>query len=99
MTSCVNKNGSSIKIAVCLVAMLFIGCFAGVDVWAATNAAEGAKTAGSLGISIDWPRQGAGSAGLAEPLKIVLLLTVLAVLPAIVIATTSFTRTIIVLSM
>jgi flagellar biosynthesis protein FliP len=36
---------------------------------------------------------------IAEPLKIVLLLTVLALLPAIVIAMTSFTRTIIVLSM
>lgn len=41
-----------------------------------------------------------GSAGaLAQPLRIVLLLTVMAVLPAIVIAMTSFTRTIIVLSM
>lgn len=36
---------------------------------------------------------------LAQPLRIVLLLTVLALLPAIVIAMTSFTRTIIVLSM
>jgi flagellar biosynthesis protein FliP len=36
---------------------------------------------------------------IAQPLRIVLLLTVLAVLPAIVIAMTSFTRTIIVLSM
>jgi flagellar biosynthesis protein FliP len=36
---------------------------------------------------------------LAEPLKVIVLLTVLAVLPAIVIAMTSFTRTIIVLSM
>ena len=41
----------------------------------------------------------AGGAGLAQPLRIVLLLTVLALLPAIVIAMTSFTRTIIVLSM
>jgi len=41
---------------------------------------------------------GAG-ATLAQPLRIVLLLTVLALLPAIVIAMTSFTRTIIVLSM
>jgi flagellar biosynthesis protein FliP len=41
-----------------------------------------------------------GSAGaLAQPLRIVLLLTALALLPAIVIAMTSFTRTIIVLSM
>lgn len=36
---------------------------------------------------------------IAEPLRIVLLLTALALLPAIVIAMTSFTRTIIVLSM
>lgn len=36
---------------------------------------------------------------IAQPLRIVLLLTVLALLPAIVIAMTSFTRTIIVLSM
>jgi flagellar biosynthetic protein FliP len=41
----------------------------------------------------------AGGASLAQPLRIVLLLTVLALLPALVIATTSFTRTIIVLSM
>jgi flagellar biosynthetic protein FliP len=41
---------------------------------------------------------GSGST-LAQPLRIVLLLTVLALLPAIVIAMTSFTRTIIVLSM
>jgi flagellar biosynthesis protein FliP len=40
-----------------------------------------------------------GGTALAQPLRIVLLLTVLALLPAIVIAMTSFTRTIIVLSM
>lgn len=42
-----------------------------------------------------------GKAGesLAQPLRIVLLLTLLALLPAVVIAMTSFTRTIIVLSM
>jgi flagellar biosynthetic protein FliP len=40
----------------------------------------------------------ASGASIAEPLKIVLLLTVLALLPAIIIAMTSFTRTIIVLS-
>lgn len=50
---------------------------------------------GALGISIDWP----ASASLAQPLKIILLLTLLAILPAVVIAMTSFTRTIIVLSM
>jgi flagellar biosynthesis protein FliP len=40
-----------------------------------------------------------GAGSIANPLKIVLLLTVLALLPAAVIAMTSFTRTIIVLSM
>jgi flagellar biosynthetic protein FliP len=38
-------------------------------------------------------------ASLAQPLRIILLLTALSVLPAVVIAMTSFTRTIIVLSM
>jgi flagellar biosynthetic protein FliP len=47
------------------------------------------------GLTLELTQPGA----LAEPLKIVLMLTVLALLPAIVIAMTSFTRTIIVLSM
>jgi len=47
------------------------------------------------GLTLELTQPGA----IAEPLKIVLLLTVLALLPAIVIAMTSFTRTIIVLSM
>jgi flagellar biosynthesis protein FliP len=51
----------------------------------------------SLGIVLELPK--AGGKSLADPLKVVLLLTVLALLPAIVIAMTSFTRTIIVLSM
>lgn len=42
---------------------------------------------------------GGDGKSIAEPLRIVLLLTALALLPAIVIAMTSFTRTIIVLSM
>jgi flagellar biosynthetic protein FliP len=42
---------------------------------------------------------GQGGTSVADTLKIVLLLTALAVLPAIVVAMTSFTRTIIVLSM
>lgn len=50
-----------------------------------------------LGLSIELPK--GGDASLVEPLRIVLLLTVLALLPAVVIAMTSFTRTIIVLSM
>lgn len=58
-------------------------------------AAQG--TAGSLGISLDWSKASGGA--LAQPIKIILVLTLLAVLPAIVIAMTSFTRTIIVLSM
>jgi flagellar biosynthesis protein FliP len=49
-----------------------------------------------FGLSLDF---GTGGASLTQPLKIVLLLTVLAVLPALVVVTTSFTRTIIVLSM
>lgn len=40
-----------------------------------------------------------GGGSLTQPLRIILLLTVLALLPAIIIAMTSFTRTIIVLSM
>lgn len=40
-----------------------------------------------------------GGASLAQPLRIILMLTALSVLPAVVIAMTSFTRTIIVLSM
>jgi flagellar biosynthetic protein FliP len=51
-----------------------------------------------LGLSIELPKGSSGTA-LAGPLRIVLLLTVLALVPAIVIAMTSFTRTIIVLSM
>jgi flagellar biosynthesis protein FliP len=52
---------------------------------------------GSLGITLDWSK--AGGSSLAEPIKIVVMLTLLALIPAIVIAMTSFTRTIIVLSM
>jgi len=50
----------------------------------------------TLGLPIDWSSR---KDTLADPLRIIALLTVLAVLPAIVIAMTSFTRTIIVLSM
>jgi flagellar biosynthetic protein FliP len=49
------------------------------------------------GFSIDFT--GSGGASLAQPLRIILMLTALSVLPAVVIAMTSFTRTIIVLSM
>jgi flagellar biosynthetic protein FliP len=42
---------------------------------------------------------GSTGASLAQPLRIILMLTALSVLPAVVIAMTSFTRTIIVLSM
>jgi len=52
----------------------------------------------SLMLPIDWSGSRKGGA-LADPLRIVALLTVLAVLPAIVMAMTSFMRTIIVLSM
>jgi len=54
-------------------------------------------SAGAFGITID-ALHGNGTA-VAPALQIVLLLTVLALLPAIVVAMTSFTRTIIVLSM
>jgi len=53
--------------------------------------------AGTLGITIDAVR--GDGATVAQPLQIVLLLTALAVLPAIAVAMTSFTRIIIVLSM
>jgi flagellar biosynthetic protein FliP len=52
---------------------------------------------GAFAITVD-ALHGSG-AGVAPALQIVLLLTVLALLPAIVVAMTSFTRTIIVLSM
>lgn len=52
---------------------------------------------GAFGITVD-ALHGNGT-GVAPALQIVLLLTVLALLPAIVVAMTSFTRTIIVLSM
>jgi flagellar biosynthesis protein FliP len=58
--------------------------------------ATAAESSLALPIDWSWPRKGEP---LADPLRIVALLTVLAVLPAIVIATTSFMRTIIVLSM
>lgn len=60
------------------------------------NAATGGGD-GTLGLTLELPKAGGGS--LADPLKIVLVLTVLALVPALVIAMTSFTRTIIVLSM
>jgi len=56
-----------------------------------------AHAADKFGINIDTSQSAATT--LSDPLKIVLVLTLLAVLPAIVIAMTSFTRTIIVLSM
>jgi len=51
----------------------------------------------AFGIHFDLAKP--GGAPVADALKIILVLTVLAVLPAIVVAMTSFTRTIIVLSM
>lgn len=71
-----------------LVLPMLLGSFA-------AHAAQATGTAPSMGITLEMPK---GSA-IADPLKIVLLLTALAVLPAAVIAMTSFTRTIIVLSM
>jgi len=60
-------------------------------------AAAAEPASGSLGITLDISKSGASV--LNDPIKIILVLTLLAVLPAIVIAMTSFTRTIIVLSM
>ncbi|MFC4312682.1 flagellar type III secretion system pore protein FliP [Steroidobacter flavus] len=56
-----------------------------------------AAAAPNPGFSIDFT--GSNGASLAQPLRIILMLTALSVLPAVVIAMTSFTRTIIVLSM
>lgn len=67
----------------------------GVLIASVASAAD--PSASSWGLSLDVSKPGA--AVLSDPIKIVLVLTLLAVLPAIVIAMTSFTRTIIVLSM
>ena len=56
-----------------------------------------ASAPGNFGIHFDLAKP--GGAPVADALKIILVLTVLAVLPAILVAMTSFTRTIIVLSM
>ena len=61
-----------------------------------SSLAAATESATALPIDFSWPRKGDA---LADPLRIVALLTVLAVLPALVIAMTSFLRTIIVLSM
>ncbi len=63
----------------------------------ATATAHAAAVSAPLGIGFDTGK--AGGVPVADALKIILLLTVLAVLPAVVVAMTSFTRTIIVLSM
>jgi flagellar biosynthetic protein FliP len=60
------------------------------------GSAWGADTLAPLTLSLD---AGAKGGSVSDALRIVMLLTLLAVLPAIVIAMTSFTRTIIVLSM
>lgn len=56
-----------------------------------------ASAPGTLGLQIDLSKPGA--VPVADALKIIMVLTVLAVAPAIMVAMTSFTRTIIVLSM
>jgi flagellar biosynthetic protein FliP len=72
----------------CLLSFVFcMGC---------ATVSHAASDPGTLGLTLELPKSGAG---LAEPLKVIVLLSVLALLPAIVIAMTSFTRTIIVLSM
>lgn len=60
-----------------------------VMAWAAEASASG------FAVELTHP----SGASLAQPLRIILLLTAMSVLPAVVIAMTSFTRTIIVLSM
>jgi flagellar biosynthesis protein FliP len=70
--------------------------FATVLLLASAVAAAAQSDPGTLGLTLELPDSGASLAG---PLKVVLVLTLLALLPAIVIAMTSFTRTIIVLSM
>jgi flagellar biosynthetic protein FliP len=72
------------------VALLFVLSFGGIATAVAASDPQ-------LGVTLELPK--GSDASLVGPLKIVLLLTVLALLPAIVIAMTSFTRTIIVLSM
>jgi flagellar biosynthetic protein FliP len=54
---------------------------------------------GAAPVSIQFGTGSAGAVHVADAIKIILVLTALAVLPAILIAMTSFTRTIIVLSM
>lgn len=61
-----------------------------------SGVAAAAQAPSPLTITLD---AGAQSGAVSDALRIVMLLTLLAVLPAIVIAMTSFTRTIIVLSM
>ena len=63
----------------------------------AASAAHTAAVSTPLGIAFDTGK--AGGVPVADALKIILLLTVIALLPAVVVAMTSFTRTIIVLSM
>jgi flagellar biosynthetic protein FliP len=76
--------------------MLFVSIFI-INLFAFQEAGAATGGTGTFGITFE---SGTGSAStLAEPIKIVIILTLLALLPAIVIAMTSFTRTIIVLSM
>jgi flagellar biosynthetic protein FliP len=76
--------------------MLFVSIFL-FSLFAFQEAGAATAETGTFGITF---KSGTGSASmLAEPIKIVIILTLLALLPAIVIAMTSFTRTIIVLSM
>jgi len=72
----------------------------GLMLWVSTAAgATGPETTEVLGGAVRVAVGGSGGAGLNDALRIVLGLTLIAILPAIVVAMTSFTRTIIVLSM
>ena len=72
------------------IAILLLSAFV------AANASAAQPDSGAFGLSLDFSKS--GPQVLNDPIKIVLVLTLLAILPAIVIAMTSFTRTIIVLS-
>ena len=86
MSSWFSRWPSRSGLLICALALLLLSAIAAP--------AHGAETS-----PLTLELSGGSAKTLAQPLRIVLLLTVLALVPAIVIAMTSFTRTIIVLSM
>jgi flagellar biosynthesis protein FliP len=94
MMDCV-RSGFAVRrdtLGLALALVLVMCCVFSGDALAQTTGTP--RDDSSLGLTFQWPE-----AGLAEPIKVVVLLTVLALVPAIVVATTSFTRIVIVLSM